>query len=302
MFQKIGLVLLLSIFSFGYDLKLVKISNSVYQFVGKTEVPSKHNGGNMVNTYWLNTGKSYIVIDTGPSYRYAKESHEVMKKIADLPVKVIINTHMHDDHWSGNNYFKELGATIYATKTQADKFPAGTTTHMMTVIKKEDSAGTKVIDIDKLVTKNESIIVDGTTLDMLYLGYIAHTKEDFMVYFKKEKVIFSGDILFSQRITSIRDGSVEGGLKSLNDLEKLDVDVYAAGHGIYTDDTPVKQMREYFMALKTKAMTAIEDDVGMDEFVKTADFSAFKDKKMMEVLHKPNLGFAYAEYEFFEEE
>jgi glyoxylase-like metal-dependent hydrolase (beta-lactamase superfamily II) len=300
--KKLILVTLLGIFTFAYDLKPVKISPSVYQFVGATEVPSKHNGGNMVNTYWINTGKSYIVIDTGPSYNYAKAAHEAMKKIADLPIKVIINTHMHDDHWSGNNYLKEQGGKIYATKAQATKFPVGVKTHMMSVIKKEDSAGTKVIAIDEYVTKNTSITIDGTTLKFLYLGYVAHTKEDFMVYFKKEKVLFAGDLLFSQRITSIRDGSVEGGLKSLKDIRKLDVKVYAAGHGIYTDHTPVIQMQEYFTALKTKALAAIEEDIGMDEFIKTADFSNFKDKKMMEVLHKPNLGFAYAEYEFFEEE
>ena len=296
------LIALLIVPAFAYDLKPIKISNSVYQFVGATEVPSKENGGNMVNTYWVNTGKSYIVIDTGPSYKYAKAAHEAMKKIADLPIKVIINTHMHDDHWSGNNYLKEQGGKIYATKAQAQKFPVGTSTHMMSVIKKEDSEGTKVIAIDKYVTKNETITIDGTTLKFLYLGYIAHTKEDFMVYFPKEKVIFAGDLLFSQRITSIRDGSVEGGLRSLEDIRKLDVKVYAAGHGIYTDHTPLIQMQEYFMALKTRAMAAVEEDIGMSQFVKTADFSDFKDRKMMEVLHKPNLGFAYSEYEFFEEE
>lgn len=46
-----------------------------------------------------------------------------------------------------------------------------------------------------------------------------------------EKVLLAGDILFSQRIPRITDGSVEGGLKSLDVVETYDVKVYATGHG-----------------------------------------------------------------------
>lgn len=301
--KKIILVALFSVLAFGsYDLKPVKISKSVYQFIGVLDKPSKDNGGNMVNSYWINTGKSYVVFDTGPSYRYAKEAHEAMKKIADLPISVVINSHMHDDHWLGNNYLKEQGATIYATKAQADKFPLGVKAHMMSVIKPEDSKGTKVIGIDKLITKSTTLNIDGREFEIYLFDYPVHTPSDLFMYLKDEKVLFSGDLLFAGRITSIRDGSVEGGLKSLKVMESYDVKTYAIGHGTFTDKTAINQMRDYFMALKTKAMEAIEEEVDMGTFVKTADFSAFDFQKMMDILHKPNLGFAYREYEFFEEE
>jgi len=301
MFKKLVLLLCIVSLSFGYDLKPIKISDSVYQFIGKNEAPTKENGGNMVNTYWIKTPKSYIVVDSGPSYKYAKEAHQAMKKIANLPIKYVINTHLHDDHWLGNNYFKELGATIYGTHAQAKKFPIGSDAHMLSVIKKEDSAGTKIIGVDKFIEKDFSMNVDGTQLDFIRFDYAVHSPEDVMVYLPKEKTLIAGDILFSQRITSIRDGSVEGGLKSLDFVEKMDVKVYATGHGKFTDKTALKQMREYFSALKTSARKAIEDGIDIDTFVKTADFNAFKDMAMMDVLHKSNLGFAYTEYEFFEE-
>lgn len=301
MFRKLILLLCVVGFGYGYDLKPIQISKSVYQFIGKNEAPTKENGGNMVNTYWIKTPKSYIVVDTGPSYKYAKEAHEAMKKIANLPIKYVINTHMHDDHWLGNNYFKELGATIYATKAQSKKFPIGSDAHMLSVIKKEDSKGTKIIGVDKFIEKDFSMNVDGIQLDFIHFDYAVHSPEDVMVYLPEEKTLIAGDILFSQRITSIRDGSVEGGLKSLDVVEKMDVKIYAAGHGKFTDKTALKQMRNYFMALKRSARKAIEEGVDIDTFVKTADFSDFKDMAMMDILHKSNLKFAYTEYEFFEE-
>jgi glyoxylase-like metal-dependent hydrolase (beta-lactamase superfamily II) len=301
MFKKIVLFLSVVSLGFGYDLKPIQISKSVYQFIGKTEAPSQENGGNMVNSYWIKTDKSYVVVDTGPSYNYAKDAHKAMKKIADLPIKYVFNTHMHDDHWLGNNYFKELGATIYATQAQAKKFPLGSEAHMLSVIKKEDSVNTKIINVDKLVGKDFSMKVDNISLDIIRLNFAAHTPEDIMVYLPEEKTLITGDLLFSQRITSIRDGGVEGGLKSLDAIEKLDVQVYGIGHGTFTDKTALKQMRSYFMALKTTARKAIESGIDINTYVKTADFSAFKNMAMMEILHKSNLGFAYSEYEFFEE-
>jgi cyclase len=301
MLKKILIVLSIATITLAYDLKPNKISNSVYQFVGKTEAPSKINGGNMVNTYWIKTDKSYIVVDSGPSYNYAKAAHKAMQKIANLPIKYVINTHMHDDHWLGNNYYKELGATIYATHAQAKKFPIGSDAHMLSVITKEDAANTKIIEIDKFIEKDFTMKIDNTVVDFIHFDYAVHSPEDVMIYLPKEKTLIAGDILFSQRITSIRDGSVEGGLKSLDLVEKMNVKVYATGHGKFTDKTALKQMRSYFMALKTTARKAIEDGVDIDKYVKTADFSSFKDMAMMDILHKSNLGFAYTEYEFFEE-
>ncbi len=299
--KKIVLLIFMVVFGYGYDLKPIQISKNVYQFIGKTEAPSKSNGGNMVNTYWIKTDKSYVVVDSGPSYNYAKDAHKAMKKIANLPIKYVVNTHMHDDHWLGNNYFKELGATIYATHAQAKKFPVGSDAHMLSVITKEDAENTKIIAIDKFIEKDFSMKVDNLTLDFIHFDYAVHTPEDVMVYLPEEKTLIAGDILFSQRITSIRDGSVEGGLKSLDTVEKMDVKTYATGHGKFTDKTAIHQMRAYFLALKTSARKAIDEGVDINTYVKTADFSAFKDMAMMEVLHKSNLGFAYSEYEFFEE-
>ena len=302
--KKVLLFLFLALSGFGYQLNPIKISPTVYQFIGELSAPNQKNGGNMVNTYWIKTDKSYIVVDSGPSYKYAKEAHNAMKKIANLPVKMVINTHMHDDHWLGNSYYKELGSQIYATKAQAKKFPLGSdeSIHMLHVIKKEDAKGTKIVPIDTFIEKSSSIKVDGLEIQFVHFDYPVHTPEDLMVYLPKEKTLIAGDILFSQRITSVRDGSIEGGLKSLDVVEKMNIVIYAGGHGKFTDKTALKQMRAYFTALKTSALKAIEEGVEMDTYIKTADFSDFKEMSMMEELHKSNLGFAYREYEFFEGE
>lgn len=302
MFKKIGLIILAGIFCFGMDYKLtpIQISKSVYMFQGANEVVQASNGGNIANTFWIKMKDHYVVIDTGGSYLYAKQSHEAMKKIANLPIQCAINTHMHDDHWMGNSYFSELKVPIYATKEQQDNFKIGMTTRIMSILKLEDLKGTKIVPIDHIVDKNMTMAVDGQNLDFIFLTYPAHTHQDYMIYFPKEEVLFTGDLLFSERLTSIRDGSVEGSIKSLALMEKINPKVYANGHGKYTDTIALKQMKEYLTDLKKIAMEAIANGVELNEFVKTADFSKYKDFYLFNDLNKQNLDYAYREYEFFD--
>ncbi len=52
-------------------------------------------------TCYVKTNDGYLVVDTGPSYQFAKQAYAEMKKIADLPVKYVIDSHGHADHWLG---------------------------------------------------------------------------------------------------------------------------------------------------------------------------------------------------------
>jgi glyoxylase-like metal-dependent hydrolase (beta-lactamase superfamily II) len=123
-----------------------------------------------------------------------------------------------------------------------------------------------------------------------------------MVYFPKDKVLFSGDLLFSQRLTSLRDGSIEGSLKSLKIIDKISPKVYANGHGKYTDKTAYNHMKSYLNDLKSSALKAVEDDVELEEFINDTNFSKYKKMKLYDRLNKANLSKAYREYEFYEDE
>jgi len=302
--KKLGLIILFSIsaFAMNYNLKPKKISPSVYMFVGHNEIVTKQNGGNIANTYWVNTKKHWVVIDSGASYAYATQAHKAMKKIANLPIKLVIDTHMHDDHWMGNSYYKEKNIPIYACKLQADTFKEGDSTRILHTLNKADTKGTKVVKIDHVISDNTTLDVDGYKFEIVVLKKPAHTKQDMFVYMPNEKVLFSGDLLFSERLTSIRDGSIEGSLKSLDILSKYDVKVWANGHGKYTDLTAFNHMKSYLTDLKTNALKAIEDEMELDDFVNNTDMSKYKDMKLFDRLNKANLDNAFREYEFFEEE
>ena len=290
-----------SLFAFNYHLEPKEIAQGVYMFNGVNEPVKSSNGGAIANSYWIKTAKHWVVIDTGPTYDYAKQAHTAMKKIADLPIKLVFNTHFHDDHWMGNSYYKELHVPIYATKIQANEFKPGGTSRVLKLLKKEDLTKTKIVPIDKIIDKNLTIEVDGTTLSVIKLDKPAHSPEDFMVYLKERGVLFTGDLLMSERLTSIRHGSVEGSLAAIKLIEKINPKVYANGHGKYIDATGLKETKGYLEQLKATALAAIKKEEELDDFVKSANFDSFKKYKLFDVAHKENLYTAFKEYEFFEE-
>jgi len=54
------------------------------------------------------------LIDSGATYRSARQVHEAVRKVTPQPVKWVINTGGQDHRWLGNAYFKEQGAEIIA--------------------------------------------------------------------------------------------------------------------------------------------------------------------------------------------
>ena len=183
MLKKLLLIIGLSIFSFGMDYHLnpVHISKSVWQFIGDNEIVTAKNGANIANTYWVKTKKHWVVIDSGASYMYAKQAYEKMKKIANLPIKFVVNTHMHDDHWMGNSYYKELNVPIYGTQQENDTFHPGDKSRVLNILHKKDLVGTKIVKIDHIVNKSFTLDVDGDKFEFIYLGFPAHTKQDYMI-------------------------------------------------------------------------------------------------------------------------
>ena len=289
------------VFGFDYKLQPKEVAKDVYMFTGVNEPVKSSNGGAIANSYWVKTPKHWVVVDAGPTYEYAKQAHEAMKKIADLPIKLVFNSHFHDDHWMGDSYYKEQHAPIYATKTQVNEYKEGGSSRVLKLLDKKDLVNTKIVKVDNIVDKNETIKVDGVNFSVIKLDKPAHAPEDFMVYIKEKGVLFTGDLLMSERLTSIRHGSIEGNLAAIEQISKINPKVYANGHGKFTDSTGLKLTKEYLNKLKSTALKAVKDDVELNDYVKKANFDEFKKYKLFDVAHKENLFAAFKEYEFFEE-
>ena len=307
MFKKIVFFVLFCSFGFAsnfdYKLKPQKVSENIWCFFGKTEVPSKDNGGFMANSCYIKAKDSYILIDTGANYNFAKQAYEAMQKIEDLKVSTIIITHEHDDHWMGNSFYKDrFNSTIYAPKSINENYNENSKPRIFEILDKNEMENTKVIKADVVVSDEKVINISDKTIKIIPTKLTAHTKDDLIVYLPDEKVIFTGDIIMNQRVTSNRDGSVIGTLKAIDLINSYDWNTLIAGHGTITDKKATDFTTKYFTLLKTRVLEAIEAGITADEISKVVIMDDFKDIAMFDELNSRNVFDAFRELEFYDEE
>ena len=307
MFKKIVFFTLFCTFGFAsnfdYKLKPQKVSENIWCFFGKTEVPSKENGGFMANSCYIKAKDSYILIDTGANYNFAKQAYEAMQKIEDLKVSTIIITHEHDDHWMGNSFYKDrFNSTIYAPKSINENYNENSKPRIFEILGKNEMENTKVIKADVVVSDEKVINISDKTIKIIPTKLTAHTKDDLIVYLPDEKVIFTGDIIMNQRVTSNRDGSVIGTLKAIDLINSYDWNTLIAGHGTITDKKATDFTTKYFTLLKTRVLEAIEAGITADEISKVVTMDDFKDVAMFDELNSRNVFDAFRELEFYDEE
>jgi len=292
----------MSLFGFQYHLEPKKVSENTWCFFGKLEMPTKENGGDMSNHCYIKAKSSYILIDSGPSYNYAKEAYKEMSKIAKLPVSYVINTHEHDDHWLGNSFYKEkFNSKLIGVEVQDLHFKQNTKTRMHKLLTKDTIQNTQIVKLDSYIKEKSTMILDGEKFEFVPVGK-SHSHFDIFVYMPERKVLFAGDLVMNGRITSNRDGSVIAQIKALDTIQKYDFNVLVPGHGYDVSKTAINESVQYFSLLKNKTLEAIEEDTGLDGVTKFVKLLEFKDKAMFHLLNSPNVYSAYSELEFYEED
>ena len=293
---------IVSLEAFEYKLVPKEVAKGVHCFFGTPEEITKENGGNMVNTCFVTTKDGFVVIDSGPTYLYASEAYTQMQKIVKLPVKYVIDTHDHDDHWLGNGFYKEQGALLIGSRTYEQNVQVGMPTRMEKIVSKETYSKTKVVKVDRVVESEYNLTLGATEFQIKQLVDQAHTKGDLVVSLPQRKVLFVGDLVFNDRITSLRDGSVIGSLKAMEMIEAFDADTIITGHGYTTDKSAVTEQKKYLLALKEGVQDAIDNDISIDEVTKKVKLEQFKDMNLYKELNSRNVFEAYRELEFYEEE
>ena len=154
----------------------------------------------------LNDNYSYLLYDSetktvsiiDPS-EFDTCDHIIEKKYKKLDF--ILNTHHHFDHVGGNQELKKkYNSIVVGYKDDKKRIP----------------------DIDVLVDENQIWKADNFEAKIIYIP--GHTTGHISFYFFNEKLIFTGDTLFSLGCGKIFEGTYEQMFASLNKLKSLPSD------------------------------------------------------------------------------
>jgi len=303
----------------NYNLKPVQVSDRVWCFFGQMDMPTKDNAGDMSNSCYIKGDTQWIAWDSGPSFNFAKQAYAQMKKIADMPVKTVIVSHEHDDHWLGNNYYKDvhkakiigpssINENYYGPRHIDGKDYPGMQTRMIKALYQNAIRGTTLAMVDESFDDTTEFEISGVKMEYVKVGY-AHSEEDWFLYLPDDKVVLVADIVMNGRVTSNRDGQViaendegepEGQIPAIQAVMARDWNYIVPGHGFIVDKSGADEAINYFDFIKVRVLAAIDDGVDQSNITKVVTLEEYRDKDLYYLLSAGNVYRAYEELEMYD--
>jgi len=247
-------------------LKVQKVADNVYALVGETTQRSPTNFGNNSTHGVVVTREGVILIDSGASYLGAQEIHQTIQTLTDQPIKIVINTGGQDHRWLGNDYFQKLGARIIASsKAQMDQ-KARTDYHLNRLggLIGESLKDTHPVLASEVFEHEKVVELGEVKLELYYFGP-AHTVGDIFAYMPSQGIMFTGDIVFNDRMLGV--GPARNSQSWVDVFEKMasfKPKHIVPGHGQVSDlPTATKNTQQYLKFLNTEIAKILEQDGDM---------------------------------------
>lgn len=283
------------------DLEVEPVTDNVYAIVGPLTQRDADNLANNATYGFIVTEAGVVLIDAGGSYKGAQRLHRAIQTVTDKPVEIVINTGGQDQRWLGNGYFKEQGARIVAAAAAVEDQESRVYDQLSTLdrlVGKEGMDGTEPLYADETFDEQHTLTIGGVTLELRNPG-VAHTPGDTFVWLPRQKVLFSGDIIYIERLLSVSPVSnSKAWLESFEAIAALEPEHIVPGHGHVTDlKEATADTYDYLMRLREGAAGLLEEGVGL-ESVSRIDQSGFSYLENYEALKGPNAHAVYRELEW----
>ncbi len=281
-------------------LETIQVKENIYAIVGGLEQRSPSNLGNNATFGFVVTNEGVVLIDAGGTELGAKAIEQEVRSVTDKPIVTVINTGGQDHRWFGNHYFASLGAeTITAKATAADHLKRQSMQiEGMKNFTQDGWVGTEPQVAKTLIESDTDYQLGDTEFSVIPVGP-AHTANENFVWFPKEQVLFSGDVVYVERMLGIMDHSNhKPWLETLARIEALNPSVIIPGHGHPTSlETAKRDTFEYLNFLREE-VAAILDDGGDMQSISTIDQSKYEYLISYESLHGANAQRVFEEMEW----
>lgn len=274
-----GALMLLAATAHAVEVKFQLVAEGVYAHVGDTGARSLDNEGLNANIGLVVTPAGAVLIDSGATYRSARQIHDAVRTVTTQPVKWVINTGGQDHRWLGNGYFKEQGAEVIAHVDARADMQARGGDHLagLRATLQDRVDGTVATLPTRDISGNVSRLELGGVVFQLEHRNGAHTPGDTMVWVPQRNVLFSGDVVYVDRLLGVIPVSnTRNWLATFAVIEALDPKVIVPGHGKITDlATARADTKAYLLALRAHMKQAVDDGVDLSAAVKSFDARPF---------------------------
>jgi glyoxylase-like metal-dependent hydrolase (beta-lactamase superfamily II) len=245
-----------------------------------------------------------IVFDTLGTPALARRMVGEIRQLTRQPIRRVIVSHWHADHYYGLQVYKDLGAEIWAH--EAAKPVLGSDAAADRLAQRRDILAPwvgddfKVVPADVWLSGDTDFKLGGLSFRIRHVGP-AHSPEDLVMFVVEDGVLFSGDLVFQGRVPFVGEADSQAWLAALDRLLALKPRTMVPGHGAAsrTPRADLTLTRNYLADLRAKMGRAVVDFVPFDEAFESTDWSRWKHLPAYREAHRRN---AYNTYLLMERE
>ena len=187
------------------------------------------------NSTFLVGSNGILVVDTGLDATEGGKLLHAIRRVSDLPVQYIVNTHYHPDHQGGNS---TVGPSAIVISTDW--------TRERTLAVMQSAPANRSLFRPAAVTFQLKLTVhlDPYTAEIYFPGK-AHTSGDALVYFPDQRTIAMGDLFLNRSSPAMDDGSAQNWIKALDAVLAKRLDAVVPGHFELGTKVDLQRFRDY---------------------------------------------------------
>ena len=216
------------------DFVVTTITENVYSIISPSiGLPTPKNKGWNSNVHFVVTQTGVLLFDSGSSESIGNNIKKAIKTVTDLPVRWVVNSHSHADHWLGNATFSDTMVELIASEQAVAimKKYGEEDVQFYAKVTNGTIGPTNLRYPNVILKQGEKRNFGGVDVEFIF-GDNGHSPGDLLMWLPKQKIIFGGDVLSSDWMPMITDhGNIPKLIDSLHKFTKLSPDIVLTGHG-----------------------------------------------------------------------
>ena len=287
-------------FAFAQGLKVHPVAEDVWAIIGPNEQRNPENHANNATFGLVVTDAGSVLVDSGGSWKGAEALHVAVNGVTDQPVKYVINTGGQDHRWLGNGYWQAQGAIVIASEAAVADHHDRASSQMSALSNMlgDSLEGTEPAFADVAFENDYTLEVGEMSLEIMHRGS-AHTLGDSFVWLDERDVMFTGDIIYVDRMLGIGPaGDTATWLEVFDSMAAFEPIHVVPGHGDATDMAQaIAETRDYLAYLRSEIGKVLDEGGTIEDGI-NIDQAQFSHLDVFEQIAKSNAQNVYMQMEW----
>ena len=283
------------------EFELENPAPGVYVHYGAQAEMAPRNVGDVANLGFVVGQECVAVIDTGGTYAVGHALRLAIRRVTELPVCYVINTHVHPDHVFGNQAFVDDRPQFVGHARLAESMRRRGPNYLHALMRDLGAAaqGSSIVLPTRSIEGVARLDLGGRSLS-LRAWRTAHTDTDLTVFDETSETLFLGDLGFVEHIPVV-DGSLRGFLAAIDELKTIHAKRAIPGHGRASAwPSAIVPEEDYLKRLRRDVRAAIAAKIPLARAIESVGCEDADHWLLVDQFHRRNVSAAYAELEWGE--